>query len=288
LLRLAVRVAKLTEPAGSYLVVLRDVTAEQREHHDVKHAYLVVSRILAIADDAIVNLDAQQKISFFNRKAEQLFGYQAREVLGQSVDMLLPARFRARHTAQIRDFEQGPAPARLMGERGEIVGLSRAGVEIPLEASITKVFIDGVPTFSAHLRDIRARKAAQRALETSEQRFRTVFEHAREAIALLAPDGTVLALNAAAERLLGDGSERAGQKFWELPWGTVAPDPDAGAGLRETVARCAAGEDIRARTEIGRGADRKVIDFSLRPVFADGVVTSLIAEGRDITAVVAH
>ncbi len=62
-LRLSVRVSRLTQPEALYLVTMRDVTAEQREHQDVKHAYLVISRILAIADDAIVNVDAQRRTS---------------------------------------------------------------------------------------------------------------------------------------------------------------------------------------------------------------------------------
>ena len=48
-----------------------------------------------------------------------------------------------------------------MGERSEVVGLTRDGEEIPLEASITKVTLEGDVYFSAHLRDLRARKAAE-------------------------------------------------------------------------------------------------------------------------------
>ncbi|NJN51541.1 MAG: PAS domain S-box protein [Gammaproteobacteria bacterium] len=179
LLRLSVRVARLSSPA-CYVVTLRDVTAEQREHLDTKHAYLTVSRILAISDDAIVNLDANQNITFFNRKAETLFGYRADEVLGRAVDVLLPVRFRASHAGHVKSFRHGASPSRLMGERGEIVGLTRNGTEVPLEASITKVFIEGVPTFSAQLRDISGRKAAERALTESEARFRCVFDNALE------------------------------------------------------------------------------------------------------------
>lgn len=285
LLRLSVRVARLFDPR-CYVVTLRDVTAENREHLDIKHAYLVVSRILAIADDAIVNLDAAQKVLFFNRKAEELFGYRSDEVLGKSVEMLLPQRFRGTHERHVAAFAQGPAPSRLMGQRGEIVGLTRAGVEFPLEASITKVFIEGVPTFSAHLRDIRARKAAQRALIESEQRFRTVFEHALEAMVLLEPDGTVIALNDATQRLLGDQPGAPGEKFWALQWWQSEQPAQTRENLRSTVARCAAGEDIRLRVELGSVETPRVVDFSLRAVTVDGEVTALLAEGRDITAIV--
>jgi PAS domain S-box-containing protein len=290
-LRLSVRVARLARPEEVYLVTMRDVTAEQREHQDVKHAYLVISRILAIADDAIVNVDGARNVTFFNRKAEELFGYRADEVLGKPLERLLPPRFRAGHRAHVDEFEHGKAPSRLMGDRGEIVGLTKAGDEIPLEASITKVFIEGHPTFSAHLRDIRGRKAAEQALIASEQRFRTVFDHAMEAIALLDPEGRVLELNAATQALLGGDVAATGRLFWDLPWWPRAlaesERNEARRGVEETVQRAAGGEEIRLRTElIDAEGEARIIDFSLRPVRTDTHVLAIVAEGRDITGIV--
>ena len=286
-LRLSVRVAKLTDPDLLYIVTLRDVTDEQQQHTDAKHAYLLASRILAISDDAIVNLDQNQRVIFFNRKAESLFGYNTSEVLGESLDVLLPERFRASHQAHVDEFRQGKEPSRLMGERGEIVGRSKSGEEFPLEAAITKVFIDGVPTFSAHLRDIRSRKAAERALVESEQRFRAIFEHALEAIAMLDPDGKVVALNDATTKLLPAGVDPVGELFWELPWWPTQDDAvrtEAQAAMRESVQRCVAGEEHRTRAEL-TDAQGQVhdIDFSLRPVRADGETLAIVAEGRDLT-----
>jgi PAS domain S-box-containing protein len=293
MLRLAVRVARLDEAAPSYVVTLRDVTAEQQQHADAKHAYLLASRILAIAEDAIVNVDASQHIAFFNRKAEALFGYTAQEVLGKPIDVLLPARFRAAHGSHIEAFRISKAPARLMGERGEIIGLTKADEEIPLEASISKVFIEGQPTFSAQLRDIRARKAAERKLAESEQRFRTVFDHAMEAIALLAPDGVVLEMNDATVKLLGGAAVAPGRPLWELPWWPTAADEAARRAAQDelaaTVERARRGEEIRLRSELrDRRGEVHILDFSLRPIVSDGRTVAIVAEGRDITALVSQ
>jgi len=289
-LRLSVRVARLFQPEPLYLVTMRDVTAEQREHQDVRHAYLVMSRILAISDDAIVNLDKDRNITFFNRRAEQLFGHRAEDVLGRPLDMLLPLHHRARHGAHIDAFERGKSPSRLMGERGEIVGLTSAGEEVPLEASITKVFIDGEPTFSAHLRDIRPRKEAERQLIESRERFRTVFDHAMEAIALLDPRGKVLELNESAQQLLGADVVAEGRYFWELPWWHGVGERERAEARRnaeDNVSRAADGEEIRLRAELVDGrSHRRVIDFSLRPVRTEGRTLAIVAEGRDITAIV--
>jgi PAS domain S-box-containing protein len=294
-LRLSVRVATLGTPIGRYLVTLRDVTVEQREHQDVKHAYLVASRILAISDDAIVNADKDLNITFFNRSAELLFGCTARDVIGRPIDRLLPERYRQLHARHVTDFRDSKAPSRLMGERGEIVGLAADGEEIPLEASITKVFVDGEPTFSVQLRDIRARKASERARVATEQRFRTVFEHAMEAIALIDPSGSVLELNSAAMALLGGGADAIGRKFWLLPWwprlADAAERERRERAMRDAVARCALGEEIRTRAAlVDLHGDERAIDFSLRPVWggagAGRAVTSIVAEGRDITSFV--
>lgn len=294
-LRLSVRVAKLDADPRCYLVTLRDVTAEQREHQDVKHAYLVASRILAISDDAIVNADKDLNVTFFNRKAEALFGLTAAEIVGRPIEVLLPERYRRSHARHIANFRDSKAPSRLMGERGEIVGLAANGDEIPLEASIAKVFIDGEPTFSVQLRDIRPRKAVERARAASEQRFRTMFEHAMEAIALLDPSGAVLELNTAARGLLGGATGALGSKFWQLPWWPRLTDgverERREHAMQDAIARCARGEEIRTRAELVdlRGAHH-VIDFSLRPVWeaaaAERTVASIVAEGRDITSLV--
>jgi len=294
-LRLSVRVAQLDARRRDYLVTLRDVTAEQREHQDVKHAYLVASRILAICDDAIVNADKDFNVTFFNRKAEALFGVTAAEIVGRPIERLLPQRYRASHGRHIAAFRDAKAPSRLMGERGEIVGLAANGEEIPLEASITKVFVDGEPIFSVQLRDIRARKAAERARAASEQRFRTMFERALEAIALVDPSGSVLELNSAARALLGDTTGALGRKFWLLPWWPRLADAvereRRERAMQDAVARCARGEEIRTRAElVDLRAQRHVIDFSLRPVWEtvgdDRAVASILAEGRDITSLV--
>ncbi len=288
-LRLGVRVAKQLEPELLYIVTLRDVSDEQQHQADIKHAYLLTSRILAISEDAILNIDQEQRVSFFNRKAEALFGYHADEVLGQKLDMLLPERFRSDHHAQIEEFARSKAPSRMMGERGEIYGLNKSGEEFPVEVSITKVFIEGVPTFSAHLRDIRERKKAERALKESEQRLRAIFDYAVEAVALLSPTGEVIEFNSAAKELIGIEQTPNGVAFWALPWWPSLSEKERKQeqeDMENSVLACAAGEEVRSRVEfIDAGGVAHSIDFSMRPVTLEDETIAVIAEGRDLSAV---
>jgi PAS domain S-box-containing protein len=120
--------------------------------------------ILDIADDAIISVDQQQRITLFNQGAEKIFGYAAQEVLDQPLDMLLPVRFRHIHQRHVVAFATSPDPARRMGERQDIYGLRKDGTEFPAEASISRLELAGETTYTVILRDITARKRVEARL----------------------------------------------------------------------------------------------------------------------------
>jgi PAS domain S-box-containing protein len=118
-----------------------------------------VSGILAIAADAIISIDEQQRIVIFNEGARDIFGWSAEEVIGQPLDLLIPVRYRNVHSrTHIPAFAAAAVPARLMGDRREIFGLRRNGEEFPAEATISKLAIGGARTFTVVLRDVSSRK----------------------------------------------------------------------------------------------------------------------------------
>jgi PAS domain S-box-containing protein len=114
--------------------------------------------ILAIAADAIISVDESHSIIHFNRGAEEIFGYDAAEVIGKPLNLLIPDRYRAEHPAHMQRFAGGPDTARRMGQRREIFGLRKGGIEFPAEASISKVGEPGERIFTVVLRDISDRR----------------------------------------------------------------------------------------------------------------------------------
>jgi len=141
------------------------------EHHKAENALRESEErfagILAIAGDAIVSIDGNQRITLFNDAAERLFGYSRGEILKQSIDLLIPARFRAAHQQHIEGFRSGPDIARRMAEQQEVAGRRKNGEEFPAEASISRVKIGAEWIYTVVLRDITERKRAeqrQRAL----------------------------------------------------------------------------------------------------------------------------
>ena len=134
--------------------------------------------IVDIAADAIVSVDEDQIITLFNQGAERIFGYRAAEVIGRPLDVLLPSDVHEAHRRHIHEFSRSPVTARRMGERSEVRGRRKNGEIFPAEASISKFDVGGRRVFTAVLRDITERRAAE------EERARLLqTEHAARAAA---------------------------------------------------------------------------------------------------------
>lgn len=122
--------------------------------------------IVGIAADAVISVDASQRIVFFNQGAEQIFGWSASEILGQPLDVLIPPASRLVHRKHMSDFGAGQEEARRMGHRRPIAGVRRSGEEFPAEASISKHTVDGETLYHVVLRDVTDDRRAE-----AQQRF---------------------------------------------------------------------------------------------------------------------
>ncbi len=89
--------------------------------------------------DAIITVDARQKIVLYNRAAEKIFGWTWQEAIGQHLEKLIPDRFRQAHIGQVERFGSTGTTSRRAGMGSGIHGLRANGEEFPLDASISRL-----------------------------------------------------------------------------------------------------------------------------------------------------
>lgn len=265
-----------------FFLSVRDNTARRQEQIALKEANLRSLRILLAAEDAVISVDADLKIIFFNPAAEAMFGYGVDEVSGQPLSMLLPPEMRAGHPGHVEAFRQSKKASRMMGERSVVWGLRKSGDRFPVEAAISRVTIGQTLTFTAQLRDVTERLRDRERLQESERRIRAVFDHATEAVALLTPEGDILEINRAGGALTTDAAHLVGRKLWEAPWaglGAVA-DPAATRPLRDALAAAAVGVAAGLDVTLTRDGASMPVTVRLTPILEGERVVYILAEGR--------
>jgi two-component system cell cycle sensor histidine kinase/response regulator CckA len=151
--------------------------------------------LLDAAPDAIVAVNPDGSIALVNAQAERLFGYARAELLGKSVDVLVPNRFRGTHPAHRNGYFAAPQP-RPMGAGTELAGRRKDGSEFPAEISLSSIDTPEGRLVSAAIRDVSDRKRA-------EAKFRGLLEAAPDAIVGVGADGRIALVNAQTERLFG-------------------------------------------------------------------------------------
>ena len=113
--------------------------------------------VLSMAVDGIISTDGEQRIVIFNAGAENIFGYRTEEVLGQSLDMLLPQSVAMKHRKLVGEFGLGPELSREMAGRRRLFGRRKDGTLFHAEVGISKRAENHSMLFTAVVRDISQR-----------------------------------------------------------------------------------------------------------------------------------
>ncbi len=119
------------------------------------------------APDATVIVDGDGKILLVNRRATELFGYFEREMIGQAVEMLIPARLHGSHRRSRASYAADPHP-RAMGSGLDLFGRRKDGGEFPVEISLSPVASDRVLIASA-IRDVSDRRRIESDLRAARE-----------------------------------------------------------------------------------------------------------------------
>ncbi len=158
------------------------------------------------AADGIITINENSVMLSVNRATELIFGYDSREMVGKSLTMLMPERFRSMHLLGMRRYlETG---VRNIGWRAvELPGLHKSGTELSLEISFGRSARDGEHLFTGVVRNISERKRAEEALRASRQQLQLVTDALPVLISYVDSEGRYRFNNQAYEQWFGISRE---------------------------------------------------------------------------------
>jgi len=170
----------LREDSGAILISFRDVTAERATEAELTKTKEFLERVIESSVDAIVSADTAGVVLLFNRAAERIYGYDAREVVGvMNIRDLYPDDHAQQIMRLIHAKDHG-GPGRLEGYGTEV--LAKGGSRIPVMLSAALIFENGAPVGSVGIfTDLRERMRMEARLTEAQEELR-----AREKQAIVA------------------------------------------------------------------------------------------------------
>lgn len=159
-------------------------------------------QILDTAPDAILVVDRSGTIQLVNLQTERIFGYSRTELIGQSLEVLIPERFRGSHGGHVSKYFHQPR-IRSMGSGLELFGRRADGSELAIEVSLGPVETEQGLLVSAAIRDISDRKRLEFAAKLAAERLASAVESIQDAFALFDAEDRLVLCNSVYRTLVG-------------------------------------------------------------------------------------
>jgi len=159
----SLRAHRGADGVNRFVVALSDVTA-LRVQRDTQLVHARYQGLLEHAPDAIVIVNDIGRIVLFNGRAREMFGHESAEVIGEPIEVLLPARLRGGHVRHRNGYLEAPR-MRPMGQGLELHGMRRNGEEFPVEISLSPIDAEGGRLVMSAIRDSSERKRFEQALQ---------------------------------------------------------------------------------------------------------------------------
>jgi PAS domain S-box-containing protein len=256
---------------------------------------LLSTELLEALPDAVVAVDRDGTIVQANSQAQELFGYERDELIGQKVEMLVPETYRSQHHQHRETFARTPKTRR-MGAELDLYGRRRNGSQFPVEISLSPVSTEKGTLVLSAIRDISDRKRIAEELRraneelhrrTNEQlgesrsRLASIIDSSEDAILSKDLNGMITSWNKGAERIYGYSPEEVVGKHIALL--TPLDRPDEISEILQKIARGESTEHYESVrvTKDGRHLSMSISVSPLRNAAGEIVGASAIA--RDIT-----
>ena len=145
-----------------------DITQRKAVEDAVRLSEARARALFEAASEGVVVVDSGGRIVSVNGKMEELFGYPRSELIGHSIEMLMPDRYRDVHPRHRGEYFASPRP-RPMGRGLDLAGLRKDGTEFPIEISLSPIDTDEGVQSVAMVTDITGRLAVERATRQAER-----------------------------------------------------------------------------------------------------------------------
>ncbi|KQQ97238.1 diguanylate cyclase domain-containing protein [Massilia sp. Leaf139] len=175
-------------------------------HRAIEETRKGESRVKAIIDtalDAFVGIDSDNRITDWNPRAEEIFGWTRAEVLGRTVsETIIPQRFRQAHEAGMRRFAASGSSG-VVGQRIQLSALRRIGEEFPVEMTIGQIHAGEASFFGAFIQDISERKRIEDELARERELLGAVLDSIDVGVVVCSSAGEITLFNRAARDIHG-------------------------------------------------------------------------------------
>jgi protein-histidine pros-kinase len=165
-----------TDRGALVLAAVRDVSRSRSDER-------LFRRFVDAAPDAIVVADREGRIQLVNARTVAMFGYQASELIGRSVVMLMPERLADAYESRRAEYMADPDARPVIGLSGGLFGRRKDGTEVPVEVSLAPLETEDGTLILADVRDITERTEILAAMREAEdrQRVQEATNHAKDA-----------------------------------------------------------------------------------------------------------
>jgi PAS domain S-box-containing protein len=177
----------LTLLVGSSLVLLRSqllplVTSLLQAKRDASFSEAKIRSVVESVADGLLTLDELGTIESLNPAAAAMFGYAPDEVVGQHVNMLIPAHLRHGHSQKMTDYRLTGHPASVHTTGVQAHGLRKDGSQFPIQVSLREMRLEHNRMFVGIVRDVSAHKHAEQEMRAAEERFRLVSQATNDVV----------------------------------------------------------------------------------------------------------
>jgi PAS domain S-box-containing protein len=271
------QVTPLGPPTGGAVLAHWPVTELKQAERALRSRESRLSAVLETAAEGVITIDEHGLIETFNAAASRIFGYNADEVIGQNVRMLMPSPDCERHDSYITNYLRSGRP-QIIGVGREVLGKRRDGSIFPMFLSVSEAEADR-RLFVGLVRDLSAQKEAEMALRRQEEQFRVLASNVPELFAYVGTDQRYRFVNHRYEELFNRKAEAMLGRTIEEVFG-----PESYGSLKPQIDEVLAGREVNEELELELAGHHRWVSVKYVPHHDDsGELSGFFTLASDVT-----